>query len=44
MSETHHAQAHTGPIKTPKQLLIASILAFVVPVFIIIGLAHFAAR
>ena len=44
MSETHHEEAHTGPIKTPKQLLIASILAFVVPVFIIIGLAHYAAR
>lgn len=41
MSETQHEEAHTGPIKTPKQLLIASMLAFVVPVFIIIGLAHY---
>jgi cytochrome c5 len=41
MSESHHEEAHTGPIKTPKQLLIASVLAFVVPVFIIIGLAHY---
>lgn len=44
MSETNHTEAHTGPIKTPKQLLIASVLAFVVPVFVIIGLAHFAGR
>jgi hypothetical protein len=44
MSETHHEQAHTGPIKTPKQLLWASILAFVVPVFIIIGLVKFIVR
>lgn len=41
MSETHHEEDHTGPIKTPKQLLIASILAFVLPVFIIIGLANY---
>ena len=44
MSETHSEQAHTGPIKTPKQLLIASVLAFVVPVFVVIALAHYAAR
>jgi cytochrome c5 len=42
MSETHHEEAHTGPIKTPKQLLVTSILAFVVPVFICIGLAIYA--
>lgn len=34
-----HEEAHTGPIKTPRQMLVASILAFVVPVFICIGLA-----
>ena len=39
MSENHHEEAHTGPIKTPKQMLITSVLAFVVPVFICIGLA-----
>ena len=44
MSETHHEEAHTGPIKTPKQMLIASVLAFVVPVFICIGLAYFVVR
>ena len=41
MSETHHEEAHSGPIKTPKQLLIASVLAFVVPVFVIIGLVNY---
>jgi cytochrome c5 len=41
MSETQHEEAHTGPIKTPKQVLIASILAFVVPVFVIIGLVFY---
>lgn len=44
MSETSHEQTHTGPIKTPRQLLVVSILAFVVPVFSIIGLAHYAVR
>ena len=33
-----HEEAHTGPIKTPKQLLTASALFFILPVFIIIGL------
>ena len=34
-----HEDAHTGPIKTPKQLMWAVGLAFVVPVIIIIMLA-----
>ena len=40
---SHHDQheAHTGPIKSPKQLVWASIASFVVPVFIIIGLVYF---
>jgi len=42
MSEQHE-QAHTGPIKTPRQLMWAAIAAFVVPVFIIIGLVFFVA-
>jgi cytochrome c5 len=41
MSDNSHDDAHTGPIKTPKQLLWTSIFAFVVPVFIIIGLVFF---
>ncbi len=35
---TSHDEDHTGPIKTPKQLLLASALFFILPVFIIIGL------
>lgn len=38
MSDNHHEEAHTGPIKTPKQLLIAGFFSFVVPIFVIIGL------
>jgi cytochrome c5 len=34
-------EAHTGPIKTPKQLLLAVFLAFVVPIFIIIALVAY---
>lgn len=41
MSDIQHEEAHTGPIKTPKQLLWASIGAFVVPVFAIIGLVTY---
>lgn len=40
MSETAH-DSHTGPIKTPKQLLWVSVGAFVVPVFVIIALVNF---
>ena len=38
---TAHEEDHTGPIKTPKQLLLAVFLSFVVPVFIIIGLVYY---
>ena len=38
---TSHEEAHTGPIKTPRQLLMASLYAFVLPIFIIIGLVYF---
>jgi cytochrome c5 len=41
MSANEHEEAHTGPIKNPKQVLIASVLAFVLPVFIIIGLVYY---
>jgi cytochrome c5 len=37
----HHEEAHTGPIKTPRQLLMAVFYSFVVPVFIIIGLVYY---
>jgi cytochrome c5 len=35
-----HDEAHTGPIKNPKQLLLAVFFSFVVPIFIIIGLVY----
>lgn len=41
MSDTHHEEAHTGPIKNSKQLLITVVLAFILPVILIIGLVNF---
>ena len=38
MSDNHHEEAHTGPIKNPKQLLAAVLASFVIPIFAIIGL------
>ncbi len=37
----HAHDSHTGPISTPKQLLWTSFFAFVVPVFLIIGLVFY---
>ncbi|MFT3778268.1 MAG: c-type cytochrome [Ottowia sp.] len=41
MSDITHEEAHTGPIRTPKQLFWASVASFVIPVFIIIGLVYY---
>lgn len=42
MSEQHDShEAHTGPITSPKQMVWASIAAFVIPVFVIIGLVYY---
>ena len=41
MSATPHEEAHTGPIKNPKQLLMAVLLSFVIPVIAIIGLVMY---
>ncbi|MES2183294.1 MAG: c-type cytochrome [Pseudomonadota bacterium] len=38
MSDNIHEEAHTGPIKNPKQLLVAVFFSFVIPIFVIIGL------
>jgi len=38
---TAHEEDHTGPIKNPKQLLLAVFFSFVVPIFIIIGLVYY---
>ena len=35
-----HDEAHNGPIKNPKQLLLAVAYSFILPVFIIIGLVY----
>jgi cytochrome c5 len=37
--DTH--EAHTGPVKTPKQMLLLSLASFIIPVFIIIGLVYY---
>jgi cytochrome c5 len=36
-------EAHTGPIKTPKQLLIAVLFSFLIPVFVIVALVMYVA-
>jgi len=41
MSDTTHEEDHTGPIKTPKQLLLTVFFSFVAPIFIIIGLVAY---
>lgn len=41
MSDNTQDEAHTGPIKNPKQLLLAVFMSFVVPVFAIIGLVYY---
>lgn len=43
MSDNSHDQheAHTGPVKTPMQMLLLSFASFVIPVFIIIGLVYY---
>ena len=41
MSDITHEEAHTGPIRSPKQLFWASLAAVVLPVVIIIGLVMY---
>jgi cytochrome c5 len=41
MSDSTQEEAHTGPIKTPKQLLLAVFFSFIVPIFAIIGLVSY---
>ncbi len=38
---TEHEENHEGPIKTPKQLIVAVVASFVVPIVVIIMLANF---
>jgi cytochrome c5 len=45
MSDHSHAAAHeedhTGPVKNPKQLLMAVFFSFMIPIFVIIGLVYY---
>ena len=41
MSDSTQEEAHTGPIKTPKQLLLAVFFSFFIPVFAIIALVAY---
>lgn len=43
MSDSTQEEAHTGPIKTPKQLLLAVFFSFFIPVAIIIALVMYVA-
>ncbi len=36
-----HEEDHTGPVKTPKQMLQLVFFSFVIPIFIIIGLVYY---
>ena len=36
-----HEEDHTGPVKTPAQLLVTVAISFIAPVFIIIGLVYY---
>jgi cytochrome c5 len=36
-----HEEEHTGPVKNPKQLLMAVFFSFVIPIFVIIGLVYY---
>ena len=40
-STTVQGEAHTGPVKNPKQVLLLALFAFVVPIFVIIGLVSY---
>ena len=40
---TAHEEDHSGPIKTPQQLLAAILFSFVIPIFAIIGLVYYVA-
>ncbi len=41
MSDHSQDEAHTGPIKNPKQLLLAVFFSFVIPILVIIGLVYY---
>lgn len=40
MAEEIHVEEHSSPIKTPKQLIVVVVLAFVIPIALIVMIAH----
>ena len=40
MAEQHHSEEHSSPIKTPKQLIVVVVLAFVIPIALIAMIVH----
>ena len=40
-SHSHEEEAHEGPVKTPKQLLVTVIFSFVIPIFVCVMLATY---
>ena len=44
MSQNEHAEGHESPIKTPKQLIITIVLAFAVPILLIVMISQFVAN
>jgi cytochrome c5 len=44
MSQNEHAAVHESPIKTPKQLIITIVLAFVIPILLIVMISQFVAN
>jgi len=44
MSENAHDAGHASPIKTPKQLIITVVLAFLVPILLIVMISQFIAN
>lgn len=41
MSDTTQEEAHTGPIRTPGQLLLAVFFSFIIPIIVVIGLVYY---
>jgi cytochrome c5 len=44
MSQNEHAAGHDTPIKTPKQLIVTIVLAFAIPILLIVMISQFVAN
>ena len=40
-SHSHEEEAHEGPVKTPKQLIVTIIFSFAIPIFVCVMLATY---